>query len=193
MSLNHLATRFSCDWPWKTLVLLCDGRVVCGCADPYAKRLLGDTRTDSLSGIWQNTTIEHEVWDTSNLGNAIPGATPRARIEIPSAAALNPLAAPAGTQLKIDTRVSNLSSRPFPAQATHGRRFVRLGAHRVALTAPSPRATMRGRGCLRRSSPPRQTWTLRRQVRPCIRRYRLVRKVRVGDDDQTVGCLVARA
>ena len=44
------------------------------------------------------------------------------------AAALNPLAAPAGTQLKIDTRVSNLNSRPFPAQATHGRRFVRLGA-----------------------------------------------------------------
>ena len=72
--------------------------------------------------------IEHEVWDTSNLGNAIPGATPRARIEIPSAAALNPLAAPAGTQLKIDTRVSNLSSRPFPAQATYGRRLVRLGA-----------------------------------------------------------------
>ena len=34
--------------------------------------------------------IEHEVWDTSNLGNAIPGATPRARIEIPAAAALNP-------------------------------------------------------------------------------------------------------
>ncbi len=380
MSLNYLATRFSCDWPWKTLVLLCDGRVVCGCADPYAKRVLGDTRTDSLSSIWQNTTtralrddlnhggaafcgdcplkvplaeddpppqrpldvaplparlfvectaacniscfeaqcapetgitrtrqagmldfdlftrvideaggslvrvdffnygeaflhkravemcayikdrfphiyvytstnglafdearardlvhsgideitfsldgarqesyaryrqrgdlevalrnlaamtdektqsqqdvpfinwryilfkwndseeemnlarqraveigvdrltweitdhpenafsrrfvpgsadlvqIEHEVWDTSNLGNAIPGATPRARIEIPAAAVLNPLAARAGTQLKIETRVSNLSSRPFPAQASYGRRFVRLGA-----------------------------------------------------------------
>jgi len=72
--------------------------------------------------------IEHEVWDTSNLGNAIPGSTPRARIEIPAATALNPLAAPAGTRLKIDTRVSNLSSRPYPAQASYGRRFVRLGA-----------------------------------------------------------------
>jgi hypothetical protein len=72
--------------------------------------------------------IKHEVWDTSNLGNAIPGATPRVRIEIPSATGLNPLAARAGTQLQIETRVSNLSSRPFPAQASYGRRLVRLGA-----------------------------------------------------------------
>ena len=25
--------------------MLCDGRIVCGCADPYAKRVLGDART----------------------------------------------------------------------------------------------------------------------------------------------------
>ena len=35
MSLNFQATRFRCSWPWETAVLLCDGRVVCGCADPY--------------------------------------------------------------------------------------------------------------------------------------------------------------
>ena len=34
MSLDHLATRFACSWPWTTLVMLCDGRIVCGCADP---------------------------------------------------------------------------------------------------------------------------------------------------------------
>ena len=34
MSLNYLATRFTCSWPWSTMVLLCDGRLVCGCADP---------------------------------------------------------------------------------------------------------------------------------------------------------------
>src|SRR5262249_3021674 len=28
--------------------------------------------------------IRQEIWDTSNLGNAIPGATPRARIDVPS-------------------------------------------------------------------------------------------------------------
>ena len=45
VSLNYLATRFTCSWPWSTMVLLCDGRMVCGCADPYGKRVLGDTRT----------------------------------------------------------------------------------------------------------------------------------------------------
>ncbi len=25
--------------------MLCDGRMVCGCADPYGKRVLGDART----------------------------------------------------------------------------------------------------------------------------------------------------
>ena len=34
VSLNYLATRFTCSWPWETAVLLCDGRIVCGCADP---------------------------------------------------------------------------------------------------------------------------------------------------------------
>ena len=50
MSLNYLATRFQCTWPWEMLVMLCDGRIVCGCADPYAKRVLGDTRTASVAG-----------------------------------------------------------------------------------------------------------------------------------------------
>jgi hypothetical protein len=44
VSLNYLATRFTCSWPWSTMVLLCDGRLVCGCADPYAKRVLGDAK-----------------------------------------------------------------------------------------------------------------------------------------------------
>ena len=34
VSLNFLATRFQCSWPWDMLVMLCDGRIVCGCADP---------------------------------------------------------------------------------------------------------------------------------------------------------------
>ena len=53
MSLNHLATRFTCSWPFSTLVLLCDGRVVCGCADPYAKRVLGEVRAGPLAAVWQ--------------------------------------------------------------------------------------------------------------------------------------------
>jgi hypothetical protein len=81
--------------------------------------------------------IRHEIWDDNNLGNAIPGATPRARIDVrtlvPGVPALPgffdlPLRARAGLPIEIRTRVRNLSTRPFPAQATHGRRLVRLGA-----------------------------------------------------------------
>ncbi len=52
MSLNYLATRFTCSWPWNIMVMLCDGRMVCGCSDPYARRVLGDARTGTVSAIW---------------------------------------------------------------------------------------------------------------------------------------------
>ena len=73
-------------------------------------------------------TIQEEVWDTSNLGNAIPGATPRARIDVRSVLPGLPLVGRAGRTLHLATRVSNLCGRPFPAQASYGRRLVRLGA-----------------------------------------------------------------
>src|SRR5437870_3162394 len=57
MSLNFLATRFRCSWPWEMLVMLCDGRIVCGCADPYAHRVLGDARKASIGEIWAGPTI----------------------------------------------------------------------------------------------------------------------------------------
>jgi hypothetical protein len=72
--------------------------------------------------------IREEIWDTSNLGNAIPGATPRARIEIPSLVPALPILARAGRPVHVRTRVHNLCARPFPARATYGRRLVRLGA-----------------------------------------------------------------
>ena len=57
MSLNYLATRFTCSWPWHIGVMLCDGRIVCGCADPYAKRVLGDARTTSIAEVWTGPTV----------------------------------------------------------------------------------------------------------------------------------------
>jgi hypothetical protein len=77
--------------------------------------------------------IEHEVWDQSGLGNAIPGATPRARIEVGGGSWLHrmggaPIKAAAGEQIAISTQVTNLSNRAFPAHASYGRRLVRLGA-----------------------------------------------------------------
>jgi hypothetical protein len=75
--------------------------------------------------------IRRETWDDSNLGNAIPGATPRARIDVRSPVpglSRVPLFARTGRPLAVRTRVHNLSTRPFPADATYGRRLVRLGA-----------------------------------------------------------------
>ena len=82
--------------------------------------------------------IQYEVWDRSGLGNAIPGATPRAHIEIGSTSWLDrignaPIKAAAGQPIALQTRVTNLSTRPFRAQASYGRRLVRLGAQLCAL------------------------------------------------------------
>jgi MoaA/NifB/PqqE/SkfB family radical SAM enzyme len=72
--------------------------------------------------------IHHEVWDTSHLGNAIRGATPLARIEVPTRWMGLALVGRRGRTMKIRTRVHNLSTRPFPKAASYGRRLVRLGA-----------------------------------------------------------------
>jgi hypothetical protein len=79
-------------------------------------------------GTGEYDAVRHEIWDTSNLGNAIPGATPRANIELPSWFPNRPLRARAAQPLEIRTRIENVSARPFPKQATYGRRLVRLGA-----------------------------------------------------------------
>jgi Radical SAM superfamily len=72
--------------------------------------------------------IRHEIWDDNDLGNAIPGATPRAQIDVRTLVPGVPLFGRAGRPMSVRTRVRNLSARPFPAQATYGRRLVRLGA-----------------------------------------------------------------
>jgi hypothetical protein len=72
--------------------------------------------------------IRVETWDDNNLGNAIPGATPRARIDIRSAVPGAPVVATRDHALTIRAQVENLSARVFPAHATYGRRLIRLGA-----------------------------------------------------------------
>ncbi|HPQ41117.1 MAG TPA: radical SAM protein, partial [bacterium] len=46
--------RFTCTWIHDILVVLCDGKVVCGCADPYGERPLGDANTQTLHEIWRS-------------------------------------------------------------------------------------------------------------------------------------------
>ena len=75
-------------------------------------------------GTAEHQRIRHEIWDTSNLGNAIPGATPRARIEVAPMVPGLPLFARRGRLFAVRTRVHNLSTRPFPREASYGRRLV---------------------------------------------------------------------
>jgi hypothetical protein len=49
--------RFTCDWIFNILVVLCDGKVVCGCADPRGDRPLGHLRESSLSAIWRGANV----------------------------------------------------------------------------------------------------------------------------------------
>jgi Radical SAM superfamily/Iron-sulfur cluster-binding domain len=76
MALNFLATRFSCSWPWSTLVMLCDGRIVCGCADPYAKRVLGDARAASIHDVWTGSIIGQLRNDLNAGGSKFCGDCP---------------------------------------------------------------------------------------------------------------------
>ncbi|MEO5741132.1 MAG: SPASM domain-containing protein, partial [Vicinamibacterales bacterium] len=76
MSLNYLSTRFQCSWPWSTLIMLCDGRIVCGCSDPYGKRVLGDAKTASISEIWNDTRISTLRADLNAGGSSFCGDCP---------------------------------------------------------------------------------------------------------------------
>ena len=81
-----------------------------------------------LAGTPELRAIKHEVWDDNNLGNAIPGATPRAEIRVSGAVPGLPVIGRPGRHVALKTTVRNLSTRPFPARASYGRRLVRLGA-----------------------------------------------------------------
>ena len=58
------------------MVLLCDGRMVCGCADPYGKRVLGDMRTASVSAIWTGGTASSLRRDIVGGGSRFCGDCP---------------------------------------------------------------------------------------------------------------------
>ena len=76
MSENYLATHYRCSWPWSTAVLLCDGRVVCGCADPYGKRVLGDARTGTIADVWTGPTATTLRRELNAGGSAFCGDCP---------------------------------------------------------------------------------------------------------------------
>ena len=58
------------------MVLLCDGRMVCGCADPYAKRVLGDVRAERVSAIWTGARAAGLRQDLNGGGSKFCGDCP---------------------------------------------------------------------------------------------------------------------
>src|SRR3954454_1158109 len=76
MSLNYLATRFTCSWPWSTMVLLADGRLSCGCSDPYGQRILGDARQSTLNGVWTGPVASALRADLQTGGSRFCGDCP---------------------------------------------------------------------------------------------------------------------
>src|SRR3977135_1353709 len=93
MSLNFLATRFQCSWPWSTLVMLCDGRIVCGCADPYGRRVLGDERSASVHDVCTGETISRLRLDLNAGGSSFCGDCP---LKLPLKKGDEPVVRPAG-------------------------------------------------------------------------------------------------
>ena len=45
--------RVWCDWPHRTVVLTCDGTIVCGCGDAFNENPMGDARRESVLDIWR--------------------------------------------------------------------------------------------------------------------------------------------
>ncbi len=58
------------------MVLLCDGRLTCGCADPYGRRVLGDTRTTSVTGVWTGEVASSLRRDIVSGGSKFCGDCP---------------------------------------------------------------------------------------------------------------------
>ena len=99
--------------------------------------------------------IKHEIWDMTGLGNAIPGATPKAKIEVrkrffPSAAVQDARREEAEDQDARRERVGAAVSRQGVLRPPAGAGSARSCA---TSTARCSSATTRARGCPKRSKP----------------------------------------
>src|SRR5580765_1824226 len=56
--------------------MLCDGRFVCGCADPYGHRPLGDARTSSVHDVWTGPVVTGLRQDLNTGGSKFCGDCP---------------------------------------------------------------------------------------------------------------------
>jgi hypothetical protein len=61
--------KFTCDWIFNILVVLSDGKVVCGCADPFGERPLGHLDEQNLYEIWSSDKVK-EIRRGLNQGHS---------------------------------------------------------------------------------------------------------------------------
>ena len=50
--------RFYCTWPWETVVLMSDGTIVCGCADPFKNVRQEMLPFKALQEIWNGRVFQ---------------------------------------------------------------------------------------------------------------------------------------
>ena len=158
-----------------------------------------------VPGTAEHARIEHEIWDDNNLGNAIPGATPRAQHRRRAALASRACRSwrGAGRPVSRRDRAEPVDARRFRAQATYGRRLVRLGAQlcdrdgtvinrdyeRAWLPAHlQPGARSKSRSTI---TAPEKPGRYALEVRSRQRRHRLVRGLRLADHDRALSrCVI---
>ena len=137
--------------------------------------------------------IRHEIWDVNGLGNAIPGATPRARIETARRRARRAARGARGRAAHAAARASAtcVSGRSRPRRPTAG---ASSGSARSSPTAdgavidrdyarawlPGPIDAGQRVDVLDRRADAARPGPLPAAVRPRQRRHRLVRDLRVG-------------
>jgi hypothetical protein len=134
--------------------------------DSFSRRFAPGTAT--------HASIRHEIWDDNNLGNAIPGAMPRARIDVGGARSTDrprapPLANPHARQEPLRTTVSG-DRELRPASGAPRGAAVRSGwqAAESRLCASLAASNAGSRGQRRRPDRDRRSRTtraLRAQVR----------------------------
>jgi hypothetical protein len=68
MTVCNEKIKFTCDWIFNRLVVLSDGKVVCGCADPYGERPLGSLKENKIYEIWNSKKVK-EIRKELNEGH----------------------------------------------------------------------------------------------------------------------------
>lgn len=81
--------------------MLCEGRMMCGCADPYGQRPLGNARTRTVTELWQADAIGALRRDLSAWGSVFCGDCP---LNLP----LEPSAPPPQRPLEVGALPSRL-------------------------------------------------------------------------------------